>query len=296
MAIGSEPLCWWSPLVVLDDALVKAIPAARRRSLPNDTSFAGYVGGWLSLGTKDRQDEVIDPEGLDVSMFIGDGWFNDNHSRETAAAVGYPVIAELREHPEHGQAWWTEGPVLDTSRGREIMELARSLAGNPDRQLGFSVQGPPPLRDPTDKKHIVKAWVWDAAITNRPVHADARMMLVKSMTALNLDAGVSDALAELADRHPQAARALWKTLTAGSPEPNAATGATALQRESVDGVVANATFDGDGSDAKPKRRRRKRRKALSYEEAAGELVKAFPVLSRDAALAALARMTSVRVP
>ena len=286
-----EPLSLWGELEILP--LEKAADA-KRRTTPDgeEAKFAGYVGGWMSLGTKDREGDSIDPSGIDVSMLLQDGWFNDNHpnrnhkDRETVAIYGYPVVAELRKHEKFGKAWWTEGPILDTKAGRELMDLARALKGT-DRALGFSVEGPPPLRDPDDPHRIEKAWVWNVAITNRPVHEAARIELVKSM-----DAGLSQAVSLFCANHPEQGRALWAALTAPlskgmeatAPVPNTATNGAALQHESVDGAAIPAT---------PKPRKRKR-KLIGLDEATAMVQAKFPHLSPEAVKGFLKGCKSIR--
>jgi hypothetical protein len=229
-------LSGWSPLEEFD--LAKAAAVRPRLVDGEPAKFAGYVGGWLSVPTRDRQGEVVDPYGIDASWFLADGWFNINHSKDDLEKVGYPVICELREHPEHGPAWWTEGPILDTPRGRQLMTQLRALK-NTERQYGFSIQGPKPERDPADPSKLVRTAVWNAAIASMPANWHTRIELVKSLDAAP---GLATALNKLAEQDPVAARSLWdhfvaKSLTTGVPTGNVGTDAgAAVQRESFGGA------------------------------------------------------------
>jgi len=244
----------WGGLHVYGLEKAADIPAEARRSA--DDVFAGYVAGWASFGTVDDQDEIVEPDGLEFRrVFLKRGWFNDNHSKDTCKAIGYPTLAEIREHPEHGRGLWVEGPILDTpdGRGREIVEFGKSLVGT-DRSLGFSIEGPPPERDPQNHRRITRATVYNVAVTNLPVHPNAYIELLKS---LHVDPVITGALHDLARVNPAGAAEVWaflrKSMTAVAPTPNTAEGAgAAIQTESL-----------DGGGSKPK----KKRKLLTYDEA-----------------------------
>lgn len=224
----------WSPIEEMDVA--KAVAAPVRAGV--QPKFAGYVGGWMSVLETDRQDEIVDPAGLDVAWFLGDGWFNIHHSKDDLEKVGYPVLCEIRQHPTHGPAMWTEGPILDTPRGRDLMVMLRALKGTA-RKWGMSIQGPEKKLDPNDPRKVIWARITNVAITSQPAHWQTRIELVKSLDATP---GLTDALAKFADTDPGAARLLWqafvaKSLDAAVPAGNTGTDAgAAMQRESVAGV------------------------------------------------------------
>lgn len=285
------PLALWGEIRLLDD-LEKATATPKPRR-PHDR-FAGTIGGWMSLSTKDREGDVIDVDAIDASMLLSDGWFNDNHSKATTAVVGYPTLAEIRKHPKYGRAWWIEGVILDDAAGQALVAKIRALEGT-DRQFGFSVEGPPPLRDPTDPHKVVKAWVWNVAITNRPVHEQARIEWVKSLEPLG---EYEQALAEFCAFHPVAGRVLWKALTAGTPTPNTATGGGALQREFLVPPVraSQATAESDSKIARKLERLRKRRSPnrITEEEAAARVHARFPQIPLAKALEFVRSAESIR--
>lgn len=237
------------------------IPAGRVRVAADQ--FCGYIGGWASLEVGDREGDIIPARALDLRLLLEDGWFNDNHSEDTNAVVGYPVIAEVRRHPDHGEALWAEGPILDTDRGRAFMENVRKLVGTA-RQFGFSVEGPPPVRDAADKRRILRALVLNIAVTNRPVNRFARITLVKSLSArLRL------ALRAFEKSHPDDAAELRKTLGAAYPTPNAtAQASAALQVESHDGKPT------EQAEPKKKKKNKARPRRYGITEAADLLRKA----------------------
>jgi hypothetical protein len=164
------------------------------------------IGGIASIETDDKQKEQLLARGLDFSEAISDGWFNDNHSKDTDAVIGFPEETrmfkkgELLPSGKHAPAagHWVEGYLLeDYPRADRIWKLGKSLQKT-GRRLGFSVEGKVLKRAGLNKsgsRIIAKAKVRNIAITNCPVNSLARMeVLAKSLQAVtdstddNLDA------------------------------------------------------------------------------------------------------------
>ncbi len=135
------------------------------------------ITGIMSTERKDRQGEVLKADGLDFSEFLSHGHFNDNHSQETSAIVGYPEKAKFHDDLKSidpklsGVSGWTvDGYVLKgTKKADAIWELAKALQNVPGRKLGFSVEGKVERRF---DKTIEKARIRNVAITNCPVNTD----------------------------------------------------------------------------------------------------------------------------
>ena len=144
------------------------------------------IAGIVSTDHLDKQHEVLLQEGLDFSPFLKDGFFNDNHLKETGKAVGYPERAELRTLPDGRKGWYVEGYLLKGhAAADEIWSLATALerSGAP-RRLGFSVEGSILDRDPADPRRVRKAIVREVAITRCPVNDKTSLMtLAKSLSA-----------------------------------------------------------------------------------------------------------------
>ena len=49
------------------------------------------IAGVISTDARDKQGERILQDGLDFDDFLRDGWFNDNHAKDTTGIVGYPT-------------------------------------------------------------------------------------------------------------------------------------------------------------------------------------------------------------
>jgi hypothetical protein len=147
------------------------------KSSDNDQYNSRRISGIMSTERKDRQGEVLVAKGLDFSEFLSHGHFNDNHSQDTSAIVGYPEKAEYHSNLAkfdkklNGvQGWSCEGYVLKgTKKADAIWELALALQGVPSRNLGFSVEGKVIRRE---DKTIEKANIRNVAITNCPVNTD----------------------------------------------------------------------------------------------------------------------------
>jgi hypothetical protein len=164
------------------------------------------IGGLVSTDRVDLDGEKILQDGLDFTYFMKHGWFNDDHKKgqTEGAVVGYPdTIKYLKKGQKmpNGKiasrnGWYVEGYLTDTEKGRQLFELASSLAGT-GRSLGFSVEGKISDRSggnlvghTADGKRVVrggtirKAHITNIAITHKPVNTDTYLeVLAKSLTA-----------------------------------------------------------------------------------------------------------------
>lgn len=139
------------------------------------------IGGVISTEHPDRQGEVVKQRGLALDDFLRHGWFNDNHSKETAGIVGYPTKVtpvDVKGKP----ATYVEGYLLKGhGPSDKIWDLSQVLQKT-DRRLGFSVEGKILRRAGNDGKVIAQANVSNVAITNCPVNTISGMdILSKSM-------------------------------------------------------------------------------------------------------------------
>lgn len=199
------------------------------------------IGGIVSTDDLDKQQETLIQEGLDFGPFLKGGWFNDNHAKETGAAVGYPEFAELRDLPGGRKGWYVEGYLLKgTQRADEIWELATALErSGSGRRLGFSVEGNILERDAADPRTVRRAIVREIAVTRTPVNDQTDL------------------------------RVLAKSLVVGTP---AAPGnAAPLQVESLESKE-------DPEDQKKKKRKAR---ALTKSQWIGELMRRDPRVTYD---------------
>lgn len=143
------------------------------------------IGGFVTTADLDQHGERLIQDGLDFSHFLSKGWFNDNHSRDTAGIVGYPELAERRV--KDGQdGWYVEGYMLKGhKRADELWELANALQKS-GRRLGYSVEGKILERQGEDGSTVARALVKNVAITNCPVNDKTALeVLAKSLDVMN---------------------------------------------------------------------------------------------------------------
>ena len=124
------------------------------------------IRGYASTPDEDRQGEILVQKGLDISYFVNHGWFNYDH--DNSIILGYPT--ENTHIDERGL--WVEGVLLKgVPLADRIWNLAVALKkSNAPRKLGFSVEGKVLERD---GNRIVKAVIYNCAITPRPVNTNA---------------------------------------------------------------------------------------------------------------------------
>lgn len=176
------------------------------------------IGGIISTESPDRQGETVLADALAFDDWIKNGWYNDNHSKDTDGVVGYPEYVKSfkkgdklpngEKAPSPGH--WAEGYMLGTERANKIWELGKALAGT-GRKLGFSVEGkilrrtgPKTIARKSEDgnvewvgNRIAKALVRNVAITNCPVNTDTGLeILARSITAMEM-ADVDDLEARL---------------------------------------------------------------------------------------------------
>jgi len=231
-----------------------------------DEQKSKRIAGIISTESPDRVDEVVLQRGLDFRDFIQNGWFNDNHSKETDGILGYPESVQAYSRGEilpdgtvaPSNLTWSEGFMLPTKRAQRIWELGKALQGT-GRCLGFSVEGGIHKRIGKNKKIIAKATVRNVAITNCPVNTESRLdILSKSLMAVE-----------------NSEDSLLKALTMGpgplSQPAGPRTGEGAgqiLATESLETGQKVLEFkDEDDEKDKKKKSRRKLKKALTDDQA-----------------------------
>ncbi len=229
------------------------------------------IGGIISTENRDRQGEVVLQRGLDFSDFMKNGWYNDNHSRETTGIVGYPELVQrfdkgaLLPDGQFAKAngTWAEGYLLNTKKADKIWELGMALQGT-GRSLGYSVEGGIQRRIGANRKTIAKATVRNVAVTNCPVNDDSRLdILAKSLMV------VEAAEPSLLEK----ALAMGTTQGGLTHPAGPQTGDTAGQVLAVEGLETDArlTLDDDDDEEETK-------KSLSDAEAVAWLQSLRPSL------------------
>jgi hypothetical protein len=218
------------PYFISEDSFRVWLPDVVFKSEADNEKFdSRKLSGIMSTDRRDRQGEVVTAKGLDFSEFLHAGHFNDNHSQETSAIVGYPQSTQYhadlgKVDPKYkGVAGWTcTGYVLKgTKRSDGIWELAEALQAVPNKKLGFSIEGKVTRRA---NKTIESAKIRNVAITNCPVNTDCTWNLLEK----------SFADEEYAMKSLNADHETEKALMAGSGVGTDVSGGSALRVESLD--------------------------------------------------------------
>lgn len=133
-----------------------------------------FVQGYASTADVDSDGEVMVQNGLDISYFCNQGWFNWLHNNSASHVVGFPAYAKI-----DSKGFFTKGMLLNTKMADEVWDLATNLhnLGNP-RNLGFSVEGKVEKRSEINKSKIIKAKITNVAITHIPVNTKATFEIV----------------------------------------------------------------------------------------------------------------------
>ena len=213
----------------------------------DDSHNSRQILGIMSSQSQDRQGEKVISKGLNFNDFMQHGHFNDNHSQETSAVVGYPEkityhedLSEFNPKLSGIEGWTCKGYILKgTKRADGIWELAKALGQTPDRRLGFSIEGKVERRI---DKTIKSARIRNLAITNSPVNTDAQWNILEKSF---YDRDIAE-----------------KAMTAGT--------ATTPQAQSNGGALRSESLDSDVKEI-----RKKREKLLERALMFDDLVKAM---------------------
>jgi hypothetical protein len=168
----------WIPIDTLEKGAVPGDDPNGNDSLGGEGKIAGIV----STDDMDFEGERISQDGLDWDYFLKHGWFNHEHRPGPEAVLGNPTKIERIDDNRTR----VEGVLyLDKPLARECYETALAIKkAGANRSLGFSIEGRVLLRDPSDKKKVLKAQVLHVAITNAPVNPNTNLeVIARSMGA-----------------------------------------------------------------------------------------------------------------
>lgn len=130
---------------------------------------------------RDSDGEILETSGMDVTELINSGFLNYHHLQSTtpSAIIGEPTKAEVKD----GNLYIEGRLYPDSQKAREVYDLGEVLEKNSEnRRLGFSIEGKATLRNPKDKKHILKSRILHCAITPMPKCKGTKMEIMKGWT------------------------------------------------------------------------------------------------------------------
>lgn len=138
------------------------------------------IKGIASSDVKDSDDEFLDPSGFDYTPLLEKGFFNWNHqaNKEAGAIIGRPTVAKI---VNNGKDFYVEGNLYKgLKQAQDVYNLAQVLENeDPDRRLGFSIEGQAVERDPINPKRIRKARITGVAITHCPKNPNTLLSIMK---------------------------------------------------------------------------------------------------------------------
>lgn len=154
------------------------------------------IGGIASTMDKDTDEEILDPNGFDLSYFLNQGYLNWNHQAKDnpAAIVGEPTKAEIRNNQLYIEGiLYNENPLA-----QKVWDLANTIKkSSKKRSLGFSIEGKAiergcgpqyldkaqtiinPEYDPVKWKQIKRAAISGCAITPSPKNPSTVLDVLK---------------------------------------------------------------------------------------------------------------------
>ena len=252
------------------------------------------IGGVISSEETDRQGDVLIQKGLDFTDFLTNGWYNDNHSKDTTGILGYPEgvqqFAKGEILPDGDVATadctWAEGYLLpDWEPADRIWRLGKALQGS-GRKLGFSVEGSILRRTGNLRKTVAHAKVRNVAITNCPVNTGTGMALLQKslQVAESMDPTALDELIKAGgiDERLSTIETLLKTLTMGTPS-NPVAGPAGQGPKSGAGagqVLAQESLDDDEKVKTEKQIAKEVEKSLSDADAIAWVRTKVPSMSK----------------
>lgn len=153
--------------------------------VPATFSKSGETGkmsikGVCSSNTEDSDGEFLDPTGFDFQPLLDKGFFNWNHqaNKDANAILGRPTSAQVINN---GKDLYVEGYLYKGSQhAKAVYDLANVLEQeDPDRRLGFSIEGQAIERDPINPKRVKRARITGIAITHCPKNPNTLLSIMK---------------------------------------------------------------------------------------------------------------------
>lgn len=138
------------------------------------------IKGIASTNDEDSQNEILDCSGFDCTELLSRGMINWNHNaaKTSAAICGKPTDARVIRKGNIN-ALELEGVIYNNTEGRAVAELIEVLQDEPDRQLGWSIEGRKVSTDPFNSKKITKAIITGVALTHCPINKNTFVSILK---------------------------------------------------------------------------------------------------------------------
>lgn len=141
-----------------------------------------YVQGFASTPDLDLQNDIVSPDGIDISYFKEYGWINYEHKQDAEFIIGAPTE---NCYVDFEKGMFVEAKLYaDSPYAQAMWKLAQSIKKSGDsRCLGFSIEGAILRRSSHDERVIESLVVRNVALTTHPANPHATWeTFVKSWT------------------------------------------------------------------------------------------------------------------
>lgn len=141
--------------------------------------------GIASTGSKDSEDEYLNPSGYDLSYFLREGHINWDHQqkKDPLAVIGKPTAAQV----QNGDLVIDLKLFSKSETAKKVYKL-QEIMQSEGMALGLSIEGKVTKRksnNPLDPmfKHIESAMITNCAITPNPINSETVVHILKSHSA-----------------------------------------------------------------------------------------------------------------
>lgn len=142
------------------------------KSNENPTEKSWYLRGYATTPDLDLQDDIVDPNGIDISHLITHGYINYEHYQGDEYKIGVPTEGT---HVDPDVGLYVEAKLYKGNPyAKTIWNLANNIAKSGiDRKLGFSIEGFAKQRDKNDPRIIKSTYITNVAVTTNPANPNA---------------------------------------------------------------------------------------------------------------------------
>lgn len=160
-----------------DELLLKGIQTDE-----NGEEYADFEG-LASTADPDLQRDITLQGGIDWLHFKNHGCFNWEHSNLPEDWVGVPLDVRPDAIVNGKKGTYVKGRLfLKQPRARAIYETMEAIrAAKTTRRMGLSVQGKVLVRDPLNRRNVLRALVTKISFTATPVNPVTEVSLIKSL-------------------------------------------------------------------------------------------------------------------
>ncbi|OQW47349.1 MAG: hypothetical protein A4S09_04975 [Proteobacteria bacterium SG_bin7] len=227
-----------------DEKILKSfqfhIPVELEKSQNAEGEEVWAVKGIASTPDTDLQGEVVDQNGLDISMLkAGRGLFNVDHQRGPENVIGQIEDAEFVKQ-DGKKALFVKGYLFKHQpRAQAFYNILKSLKKGAGPRVHMSIEGKILQRDVVNKSVIRNARIDKVALTLDPVNPYTYVDLAKSLASGNLEE-IPEPVHLTVEKNELAAaikEGVEKALAAGAGPalaPTMRSGGEAMTKESLD--------------------------------------------------------------